>query len=34
MVPTIIGFIDKLWPGGKTYALMGLGNKKHGVFLV
>ena len=25
MVPTIISFIDKLWPGGKTYALMGLG---------
>ncbi|HIE78455.1 MAG TPA: hypothetical protein EYP92_06515 [Candidatus Thioglobus sp.] len=24
MVPTIIAFIDKLLPGGKTYALMGL----------
>ena len=25
MVPTIITMIDKLMPGGKTYALMGLG---------
>ena len=25
MVPTIVTMIDKLMPGGKTYALMGLG---------
>ena len=25
MVPTIVGLIDKFIPGGKTYALMGVG---------